>query len=581
MTDFVNGLHGSVEALGERLETLSQSDLDRATEIDTALALEEIGSRITHLTTYIDCLTAAEASNEDYVAEQARLSELKAKVEILTSQFEARLRAHSEEEFTDLVNTEELQSASYQLERLRKQSLWRMSLKEEALAAELSVTAKDAWSRLYDGVSARLEFDMKFPDGSTKRLPISQCRSLMSNADRRIREAAFTGGEAAWKEVAPLTMSALNGISGSRLILCRHRGGQHFLEPALFDAGIERETLDALFEAIDTRLETSREIVKFKAERLGLDAISWYDLESAFPQKSEAASESIDWDAAVSWVSRSFHASYPKLGEFFDEICEAKWIDWRPRASKRPGAFCTTSDFNGESRVFMTYNACPHDIMTLAHEVGHAFHSHILKGKRHWEKGYPMTLAESASTFAELILIDGIIEAEDIDPSIKLHFLDEELNHSLSFLLDIPTRFYFEKALYEHRAEEELSVSALNRLMVETQRQIFGDSLKEGEENPYFWASKMHFYIGEVSFYNFPYTFGYLMSRSLFNSLKEHGSSFFGNYEQYLLDSGSMSCEDVAKKVLQADIRKADFWGSAIDSVQQTISRCKSLMAQV
>lgn len=541
--------------------------------------LEEINRRSSHLGVYVGCLCAADATNEEYEAEQAALSLLYSNIRILANQLSAKMRSASESVVEQLTARKALKGAEYHIERFHQLSQKRMSVDEEDLAAKLAVDGISAWSRLYDTLSGNLEFEMTYPDGKTQTLPISQCRSLMSHPDREIRRAAFEGGNETWSREANTLKAALNAISGTRLTLDRERGVRHFLDNALFDAGITGKSLDAMFEAIDDSLKRSRQILKFKAKRLGLNAISWYDLEASIPQKTEE--DPIDWETAKGWVSRAFHRGYPRLGEFFDRICEENWIDWSQRPGKRPGGFCATSDFNGESRIFMTYNECAHDIMTLAHEVGHAYHSYILKDSRPFAKGYPMTLAESASTFAELILTEGLQADNGVDPRIKLQLADEELNHSSAFLLDIPVRFHFEKALYERRATGELSVTELNNLMIETQRNIFGNSLETGEENPYFWASKLHFYISGISFYNFPYTFGYLMSRALFRLYKEEGESFFARYEDYLLMSGSMSCEQVAKRSLGQNIRKPEFWAEAIGTIEGTLSRTRRLLKKV
>ena len=580
MNQFSADLARRIENAASVFDELKPLSTKNASDWESALAdLEEIESCFSHLCVFVGCLVSADATHEGYVAEQAKLSSTGSEITKLSNELEARLQGASDAALKQLKARKDLAGAAYRVERAVKRSEKRMSLPEENLAAELAVDGIDGWSRFYSNLSGTLEFKMRFPKKKAKTLPISQCRALMSHPDREIREAAFVGGNEAWASVADSTRAALNGIAGTRLTLNERRGIGHFLDNALYDAGITRKTLDAMFEAIDSSLKRSREMLKFKAKRLGLKAIAWYDLEASIPQ--EGGDEPIQWETAVSWVSRAFHRGYPKLGEFFDEICEKRWIDWSQRPGKRPGGFCTTSDYNGESRIFMTYNDCAHDIMTLAHEVGHAYHSYVLRDSRPFAKGYPMTLAESASTFAELILTDGLQSDDEVDPRIKLQLADEELNHSSAFLLDIPTRYYFEKSLYERRAAGELSVSELNQLMVDTQRHVFGRSLVKGEENPYFWASKGHFYISSVSFYNFPYTFGYLLSRSLFGLMKKEGDSFFARYEDYLLQSGSMSCEDVAKHTLGKNIERPKFWEDAIGTIENTLARTKKLIKAV
>ena len=217
----------------------------------------------------------------------------------------------------------------------------------------------------------------------------------------------------------------------------------------------------------------------------------------------------------------------------------------------------------------MTYNNTIGDVLTLAHEAGHAFQSFVMRDIRPFAHNYPMTLAESASTFAEMILSEGIISDETIRDEQKALILDMEINHGAVYLMDIPVRFEFEKKLYELRQNGELTVSKLKELMVETHRQIFGDILEEGGEDPYFWASKLHFYITGVTFYNFPYTFGYLLSRGLFSIFKQEGREFLNKYEEFLRLSGSDTAENVAKKTIGKDLTKPDFWIDAIRTLEK------------
>ena len=174
----------------------------------------------------------------------------------------------------------------------------------------------------------------------------------------------------------------------------------------------------------------------------------------------------------------------------------------------------------------MTYNNNMGDALTLAHELGHAFHGHLMREQRTLNRSYPMTLAESASTFGEMLLMRGLLEEPGIRPETKASLLNMEASHAAVYLLDIPVRFEFEKAFHEERADGEVSVGRLKELMVDTQRRVLGDVLDPDGGDPYFWASKLHFYITDTTFYNFPYTFGYLLSRGLFDQYEKEGQAF-------------------------------------------------------
>ena len=289
--------------------------------------------------------------------------------------------------------------------------------------------------------------------------------------------------------------------------------------------------------------------------------------------------ETTDWERARSMVGDSFSSAYPGLGEFFADLCRSRWIDWEVRRGKRPGGFCTGSLLTGESRIFMTYNGALGDILTLAHEAGHAFHSHVMRAMRPYGRFYPMTLAETASTFGEMLLAEGLLRDPATGARDKARVRDAEVNHGAIYLLDIPVRYEFEKKLYEERGEGELSVSRLKELMVETQREIFGDVLSECD--PFFWASKLHFYITGVSFYNFPYTFGYLLSRALFERFRREGAEFLPAYEEFLRLTGSDDAEGAVRRSLGDDITKKEFWRDAVLTLSRPLGELRELLPSV
>jgi oligoendopeptidase F len=236
---------------------------------------------------------------------------------------------------------------------------------------------------------------------------------------------------------------------------------------------------------------------------------------------------------------------------------------------------------NDESRVFMTYQGSFGDVSTLAHEIGHAFHSHVLVGQRPIARQYPMTLAETASTFAENVLNDGRMNDPSTPPEERAMLLGEVAGDAAAFLLDIPVRFLFETRFYEERKSGEVPVSRLCSLITETQREIFGDALLPGGEDPWFWASKLHFFVTQVAFYNFPYTFGYLVSRALFSEFEKHGEAFIPRYEEFLRNSGRAPAHEVAKATLGKDLESPEFWRGAIDTLRKPLDQLEKVLTTV
>jgi len=579
MRRFKEALRRDIALLKDRAASLLPLNDENASGWEDVLTRNEaLTRRMSHLSSYVSCLAASDGRNEDYLKEEATLASMRAELAKVRVELLRGVKETPDEIFASFIAQHSLDGAQNYLKRLREEARRAMSTEKEILATDLGLDGIQAWGRLYDKISSRLEFDMLYPDGNRERLPMSQRRSLLEHPDRRVRKAAFDGGNAAWQSVEDAAAAALNAIAGTRLTLNRHRGVGHFLDLALFQAAISAKTLNALFEALFAHLEIPRRILRLKAKSMGTNGVAWYNLGAPIDIPNR---QPLSWDQAKDLVKNAFTRAYPTLGHFFQIEIDRNWIDWEPRAGKRPGAFCTSSMLSKESRVFMTYNETLGDVLTLAHESGHAFHGYMMREVRPYARIYPMTLAETASTFGELVLTHGLLEDPSISDAQKAMMLDVEVGHGAIYLLDIPVRFEFEKSFYEERKSGELSVSRLKELMIETQRRILGDVLEPGGEDPYFWASKLHFYITGLTFYNFPYTFGFLLSRGLFATLKKEGKDFLPKYEEFLRLAGSDTAENVVQRTVGSDIGKPEFWSEAIQSLEEPFLRLEELLPKV
>lgn len=578
MRRFKAGLLEDLEALlTEASDTAAlNSDNQEAWE-RVVLSFEDAVTRLRHLGSYVSCITSADANNEDFAAEESALSLLDARMSKILVELQRGFKPPSREVFETFTSRPALRDARYRIARFREQSRYTMSTEEEHLASDLGVDGIEAWGRLYDRVSGKLTFDMVYPDGRREQVPMAQRRALMEHPDRRVRRSAFEGGNAAWASIETVPAAALNAIGGTRLTLYRHRGMEHYLDKALFQAAISRETLDAMFEAVFAEIDVARRILAYKARLMGGDTVGWYDLSAPLTVENQ---DEPSWEDARALVHRAFAAGYPALADYTAAAYQKNWIDWSPRPGKRPGAFCTGSPLTKESRVYMTYNDSMGDVLTLAHELGHAFHGHLMREERTLNRAYPMTLAESASTFGEMLLMRGLLEEPGVSAETRAFLLNLEASDGATYLLDIPVRFEFEKAFHEERADGEVSAGRLKELMVETQRRVLGDVLDPAGGDPYFWASKLHFYITDTTFYNFPYTFGFLLSRGLFAQYEKEGPDFLPRYEQYLKLTGSDTAENVVRQSTGLELTEPGFWSGAIRGLEGVLDQLKVSVAE-
>ena len=539
---------------------------------------EKLVSDSEHMNSYLLCLRSADGRDQVVAQELASLQNDCSRMRQLEVSLGEQLKELSEAQLDELLQDTRLKGLDYYLKRHRQRALWQMTGELENLAAELDVDGMSAWGRLYDQVAGRLEFQYQSADGQTLTAPMSMKVSLLEDPDPKVRKSVLEGSNRAWQGVEDVAAACLNAIAGTRLTLYKRRNIPHFLAPALFDAAIERETLDSMLGAIASRYELPRRYLRLKAKILGVKQLGFQDLSAPLPDLDHSR---IAWDQAGKMLVEETRAAYPEFSKFCQESLAKQWVDWSPREGKRPGGYCTGSSRASESRIFMTYHGAFGDLMTLTHEFGHAWHSHLIYQERPLNTLYPMTLAETASTFAENLLLDALLRAPATTRELRLKLLDSRLEQAAAFLLNIPSRFLFEKRFYEERSQGEVSVDRLKELMREAQLEAYGDSLDPDQLDPYFWASKLHFYITEISFYNFPYSFGYLFSLGVYAQAQKRGEAFLPTYEKLLRATGQRTAEQCARENLEVELSQPQFWLDSLSLVEQDMRQFEELVKEV
>ena len=287
---------------------------------------------------------------------------------------------------------------------------------------------------------------------------------------------------------------------------------------------------------------------------------------------------SIPFDEGLDIVANAYGQVDASMGEFVRMMADNQWIEGTVGSNKRPGAYCTSFAKSRTPRVYMTYSGSMTDITILAHELGHAFHHWAMRDLPDSQKSYGMSLAETASTFGETLVRDALLNKSE-SPETELAVAWEELSAIVSFLLNIPTRFEFEKNFYEARERKPLLPRELRTLMADAWNYWYGDSLSEPDD--LFWINKLHFYISGTSFYNFPYLFGYLFSQSVYQRRENMGEDFFDRYTGLLRDTGRVSAEELAKTHLEVDLTQRDFWRQTVAALEPRVEHFEGLCDQL
>ncbi len=540
---------------------------------------EKVASTASDLSSFVSCHAAADAENKRFQQLEGVLSSFEPNKERIATNVDLALREVDPATLDRFAaGNSTLAESAFFLRDRRLRARLRLPKEMENLAADLAVDGIHGWGRLYDRISAALRVRvMERGEVVTK----SPGQVPLDSPERSVRQNNFYAADKAWKEIADTCADALNHIAGTRLTIYRRLGLQGHLEAPLQYNRMTQATLDAMWSAVAGRRRVLLKYMAKKAELLGLDRLAWYDLQAPLPQAGEVGGDKLPYDEACDHVLTTFNGFSHDFGSFAQSALARRWVEVENRPGKRQGGFCTGFPTAKESRIFMTYTDSADSMSTLAHELGHAYHSHVLRDRPLFLQDYPMNLAETASTFAEAVLNEKRLEAAQADATRsgghsrdeQLVLLDGMLGDAVIYLMNIHARFIFEDRFCAERSAGELSPARLSELMLAAQREAFCDGLVDDGWYPNFWISKLHFYMSSLPFYNFPYTFGYLLSLGVYAMAPDLGNKFAERYGKFLLATGSCDTEEAVKSTLGCDLTKPDFWNRSLDIVERRVER--------
>ena len=480
-----------------------------------------------------------------------------------------------EAEFEQLMQDPLLGEEEYRLRHERRLQDQRLPVEAEQLVIGLGTDGLHAWGNLYNDLVGKIRLVI---DG--REMGLAEASNLLSSPDRALRKEAFDAISAGWEGEQETVAAILNALNGWRLELSRQRGKVRTLDAldlSCHQSHIERATLDTLMQETWQARHLGQRALGLMARRLGIEELGLEDLFAPPPASSH---RSIPFEEAIEIIALAFTGFDPEMGEFARMMAERGWIDAAPTPNRRTGAYCTKFADPVEPRVFITYAGTMDNVITLAHELGHAWHNWLIRDLPMSQRSYPMTLAETASIFAETLVRSALFEqAQSAEERQAIAWA--EADGAATFLVNIPARFDFEQALVAEREQGYVSSARLKALTDEAWGRWYEKSL--GRYHPMFWAAKAHFSIAGFGFYNYPYLFGYLFSLGVYQQLISRQAAGEQDvaqaYRALLRDTGRMSAEELVMKHLGQDIREAAFWqgslalvAAAVDRFEQTLS---------
>ena len=550
-----NWANANLETMDNPVEKIEQY-------INSTLDLSKSFSK---LMSFAHLTNSVEAKNEESLQ---YLDKLSVKYTLLTKpnvQFKKFIK--NMDNLDDLINSSQLlKQHEFFLNQIKKESQYMLSEKEEVLISKMSNTGSRAWSSLQNMLASTLLVDIEV-DGETKQLPLPVVRNMAYDKDPAVRKRAFEAEQESYKKIEESSAASLNGIKGEVITTSELRGFKSPLEETLFNSRMDEKTLDAMLTAMTEFLPVFHKYYRKKAELLGhKNGLPFYDI---FAPMGEV-NRSFTYGEAMKYIIDNFRTFSDRLADFTQNAYDKNWLDIEPREGKRGGAFCSNLHVIGESRILSNFNGSFSNMTTLAHELGHGYHGFNLKEETSLNAGYPMPIAETASIFCETIVVNAALKEASDDEALSI--LESSISDAGQVIVDIMSRYIFETELFERRKTHSLSVNELKEIMLDAQKQAYGNGLDPDVLHPYMWINKTHYYSAGRNFYNFPYAFGLLFSKGLYAEYLNRGEEFVGEYDELLNATGKNNIVDVAKR-MNIDVNNPEFFRNSLRLIEKDIEK--------
>ena len=460
---------------------------------------------------------------------------------------------------------------AYLLRTMQDDARYVLDEKVEEALAKMNLSGGSAWENLQSYLTSTVEADYR---GEKKNL--SAVRNLAYDPDPAVRKDAYDAEIACYDKIKDGVCFALNSLKQQVTTECEMRKGGSPLEMTLRASRMKKTTLDAMIQAIEEYLPMFWKYLRAKAKLLGYEGgLKWWDLFA--PMGKNTATYTIE--DAKAYLIAHFRPFAPDMAEMMERAFDEAWIDFDPHPGKVGGAFCANIACIRQSRVLTNFDGSFSDIVTLAHELGHAYHGMMIEEHRPLNRDYSMPVAETASTFNETVVMNAALH-EAADPAVELGLLESQLQDTTQIMCDIMSRYWFETAVFEKAKQGFAFPDELCDMMKEAQKRGYGDGLDLDTLNPFMWVCKSHYYSSGLSFYNFPYAFGGLFSAGLYAQYRKQGEAFLPKYRALLRATTVASVEDVAG-MADIDLGDVNFWRSSLEIFKARVERFLELAEQV
>ena len=559
MDEYIQKFDSLANSLGSEDE---RTTLTKILELDEAYTIH-----VNRLFSYCSLLQSTETTNPDcasYIGQLMQKNNATKKSATIMEQYIANIK-----ELDSVIGEDAfLKEYDYYLHEIQKSSKYLLNESVEEALSRMDISGGSAWSDLQSYLTSTVKVDYK-----GEQTTLSSIRNMAYDADPAVRKSAYEAELAAYDKIKDAVAFSLNSIKMQDISVCEMRGHASPLDKVLFNSKMQRATLEALLEAMKEYMPNLQSYLKAKSEALGhKNGLPWYDLFAPMGKcdKKYTVAE------AKEYLMHIFKVENPQLAEIVDRAFEENWIDFFPREGKVGGAFCAGLEEQKQFRILTNYDGSMSDIVTLAHELGHGYHDFMIFDNRPLNMHYSMPVAETASTFNENIVVNYAIAHAASDEE-KLSLIEGQLSDLTQIICDIYSRFLFESKVVNNRTQSFMFADDLCNIMLEAQKEAYGEGLDSDVLHPYMWICKGHYYSAGLGFYNFPYAFGGLFARGLYAKFLQEGAAFLEKYNYMLKETPVRSVEDVAK-ICDIDLTSKEFWLMSLHSYDEVIAEYKRLV---
>jgi oligoendopeptidase F len=451
------------------------------------------------------------------------------------------------------------------ISQIRAYKPYQLSKSIEKILHEKRLASRDNWVRLYNEIFSRIRFDL---DG--KKLPISDVLNFLSDVDAKKREHAAQSFSTGLKEIVPSITLIMNTIVKDKSIEDNWRKYKHPISSRNVDNQVEDDVVETLVQSVRKQYTNlSHRYYSLKAKWMGKKSIPYWDRNAPLP---EAGDRRISWEEAQDIVLKAYKNFHPQLSEIAELFFKNKWIDAALRPGKDSGAFSHPMVPSKHPVILLNYHGKVRDVMTLAHELGHGIHQYLSRGQGQLMADTPLTLAETASVFGEMLTFQSLLKTTESNKQKKI-IIASKVEDMLNTVVRQVAFCCFEINLHKARKEGELTSDQIGKIWVDSQKESLGPAIDLYPDYSIYWSYVSHFF--HTPFYVYAYAFGDCLVNSLYKTYEKHPEGFAEKYITMLKSGGTLRHKELLKP-FGLDATRSDFWDQGVSVISNLIDQLEA-----